>query len=73
MVVKIREIATSLLEQEQEQCGMGVETPSERHGDELNSRVESELGAGGHDYVMASFLHILAALDYAHRHAVDAT
>lgn len=71
MVVKIREIATSLLEQEQEQYGIRIETLSEERSDELRSKIMGEDTASGQDYVMASFLHILAVLDYAHRHAVD--
>ncbi|PVH84989.1 hypothetical protein DL98DRAFT_62467 [Cadophora sp. DSE1049] len=68
MVTKIREIATILLEQEQEHSG--PQTPIDGQNDDVGGKDESEV-AGGDDYVMASFLHILAALDYAHRQAVD--
>ncbi|KAG4442812.1 hypothetical protein IFR05_001693 [Cadophora sp. M221] len=69
MVIKIREIATSLLEQEQEHSG--PQTPSDGYSDDLGSRKDDDEAASANKYVMASFLHILAALDYAHRQAVD--
>jgi len=70
MVIKIREIATSLLEQEQEH--RGPQTPADAQDGNLGIRNGEDEAAGGDDYVMASFLHILAALDYAHRQAGDA-
>ena len=69
-MIKIREIATSLLEQEQEHSG--PQTPADAQDGNLGIRNGEDEAAGGDDYVMASFLHILAALDYAHRQAGDA-
>ncbi|KAK0112942.1 hypothetical protein ONS95_014660 [Cadophora gregata] len=69
MVIKIREIATSLLEQEQENAGS--QTTVDGQDGDLRSETDESGAGGGNDCVMASFLHILAALDYAHRQAVD--
>lgn len=73
MVIKIREIATSLLEQEQQQLGNSIEESFDNGCDSSEPGIGSVESVDGQEHVMASFLHILAALDYAHRQSADAT
>lgn len=62
MVIKIREIAATLLEQAQEQVAtlpIGSDEIWTQRGDGIEETMD------GQNFIMASFLQILANLDYA--------